>query len=75
MDPLNRRQALGERGTVSYPELAKRLGASAMTIRRDAELLCQEGSALKIPGGLGRVDPLRSLVESPITSCFDLQRA
>jgi DeoR/GlpR family transcriptional regulator of sugar metabolism len=40
------------RGVASFGELAKALGVSQSTVRRDAELLAQQGSASRTHGGL-----------------------
>ncbi|REJ07217.1 DeoR/GlpR transcriptional regulator [Microbacterium bovistercoris] len=41
-----------ERGTVALPDLAAALGVSEMTVRRDIELLADEGSVQKVRGGV-----------------------
>jgi DeoR/GlpR family transcriptional regulator of sugar metabolism len=78
MDTLTRQkliqERLAEKGILTYQDLAGLFGASTMTIRRDAEVLCRKGAALKVPGGLRRIDAL-PYNESPIASRLDLQRA
>lgn len=55
MDVQSRREIalelLQEHGTVSVSELSERTGVSAMTVRRDLELLEQEGALRRVHGG------------------------
>ncbi len=55
MDSRSRREAtlelLQEKGELSVVELSERTGASAMTIRRDLQLLEQEGVLRRVHGG------------------------
>jgi len=43
---------VSERGTVTIPELAQILSVSPMTIRRDIDLLAEEGGVRKVRGGV-----------------------
>ena len=57
---LSRRHAeivklLDEEGTVAITELARRLGVSAETIRRDLRPLSESGTVLKLHGAVGMV--------------------
>jgi DeoR/GlpR family transcriptional regulator of sugar metabolism len=59
-------------GVCSYQELAALLGVSEMTIRRDADKLAQQKSAIKTLGGLQTAHAPRNLYESPVQQRLSL---
>jgi DeoR family transcriptional regulator of aga operon len=61
------------RGSVTYDDLAERMGVSAMTIRRDIEGLSRSGRVLKTLGGACALGPAgSSLYETTILSRLSL---
>ena len=51
------RAELNQRGSVRVVELASQLGVTGMTIRRDLDLLVDEGTANRVRGGATAVGP------------------
>jgi DeoR/GlpR family transcriptional regulator of sugar metabolism len=70
MTPADRNHAIVEHldavGVCTYQDLAKLLGVSEMTIRRDVDKLVQKGGVIKIFGGLQTAHAPENLYESPI---------
>ena len=57
---------LEREGAGSYPELAERLGVSAMTVRREVDRLAALGRVIKTLGGVQRADAPSYLMETAI---------
>ena len=57
---------LDREGVGSYPELAERLGVSAMTVRREVDRLAALGRVIKTLGGVQRADAPSYLMETAI---------
>jgi DeoR/GlpR family transcriptional regulator of sugar metabolism len=79
MNPSERHQAIVEHldtvGVCTYQDLARRLGVSEMTIRRDVDKLVQKRRLIKIFGGLQTAHAPENLYESPIQSRLAVHRA
>jgi DeoR/GlpR family transcriptional regulator of sugar metabolism len=79
MTPAERQQAIVEFvdvvGACSYQDLAKRLGVSEMTIRRDVDKLVGQRSLIKILGGLQTAHAPENLYESPIQQRLPIHRS
>lgn len=66
---------LSDRGSVRVIDLAEQLGVTAVTIRRDLELLGRRGAVKRVHGGVTLRDQKSSLPSAPATgSTFDPQR-
>jgi DeoR/GlpR family transcriptional regulator of sugar metabolism len=65
---------LDSAGACSYQELAALFGVSEMTIRRDADKLVQQRSAIKTLGGLQTAHAPRHLYESAVQQRLPLHR-
>lgn len=62
---MNQRQAqvlelVRARGTVRVADLARELGISPVTLRRDVEVMAARGEIRRMHGGISRVDPGRA---------------
>ncbi|MFE6840733.1 DeoR family transcriptional regulator, partial [Streptomyces sp. NPDC057705] len=62
---VNQRQAqvlelVRARGTVRVADLARELGVSPVTLRRDIEAMAARGEVRRMHGGISRVDPGRA---------------
>jgi DeoR/GlpR family transcriptional regulator of sugar metabolism len=79
MGPADRHQAIVEHldgvGVCTYQDLAKLLGVSEMTIRRDVDKLVQRRGLIKIFGGLQTAHAPENLYESPIQPRLPIHRA
>jgi len=68
-------ECLGRQGACTYHELAEKLQVSAMTIRRDADALAQQGAAIKTLGGMQRARVPAFMCEGALQARLDLNRA
>jgi len=79
MTPADRHQAIVEHldtvGVCTYQDMAKLLGVSEMTIRRDVDKLVQKRGLIKIFGGLQTAHAPENLYESPIQPRSRIHRA
>jgi|HubBroStandDraft_5_1064220.scaffolds.fasta_scaffold216467_1 DeoR family transcriptional regulator of aga operon len=79
MSPGDRRQfildRLEELGAGSYDEFAELLRVSAITIRRDLELLVQQGAVIKTVGGVQRANAPSCLYETAVYARLSVNRA
>ena len=79
MGPADRHQAIVEHldtvGVCTYQDLAKLLGVSEMTIRRDVDKLVKKRGLIKIFGGLQTAHAPENLYESPIQPRSPIHRA
>jgi len=73
-----RRQIILERleqeGTCSYEELARHLGVSSMTARRDVDELARRGALIRITGGVQKAHAPSYLYETAVHSRLAVQR-
>lgn len=74
----NRRDALlaavQRHGSASISELASEFGVSSMTVRRDIELLAEEGLVIKVRGGVTAVPTIPAPHERPDVRTFGHRR-
>jgi DeoR/GlpR family transcriptional regulator of sugar metabolism len=79
MNPSERQKAIVEyldaTGVCMYQDLAKRLGVSEMTIRRDVDKLVERGGVIKTLGGVQTAHAPQQLYESPIQQRLPMHRA
>jgi DeoR/GlpR family transcriptional regulator of sugar metabolism len=79
MTPAERHQTIVEHldavGVCTYQDLAKLLGVSEMTIRRDVDKLVQKRGLIKVFGGLQTAHAPEGLYESPIQPRSRIHRA
>jgi DeoR/GlpR family transcriptional regulator of sugar metabolism len=79
VDILERRRRIVDElraaGECTYDRLARRLGVSTMTVRRDIDRLAGAGDAIKTLRGARGTDARGYLVESPVLDRLRLQRA
>lgn len=68
------RSRLDALGACSYPDLAKLLGVSEMTIRRDVEVLSKRGELIKTFGGVQSIRGPKHYYESPLQQRLSLHR-
>lgn len=68
------RSRLDALGACAYPDLAKWLGVSEMTIRRDVEKLSQRGDLIKTFGGVQSIRGPKHYYESPLQQRLALHR-
>ena len=61
-------------GACSYQELAKLLGVSEMTIRRDVDKLVERGELIKALGGAQTAHAPKHLFESAVQQRLNVQR-
>jgi DNA-binding Lrp family transcriptional regulator len=68
----NRQQAILDQieqgGSCSYDELAKRLGVSTMTVRREVDELARRGALIRIVGGVQKAQAPSYLYETAVHS-------
>src|SRR5690606_9484451 len=59
-----------DRGSVALPELAATLGVSEMTVRRDIDLLAEDGEVQKVRGGVRAISAagIRPATAQPTTA-------
>ncbi|MBN2294117.1 MAG: DeoR/GlpR transcriptional regulator [Pirellulales bacterium] len=78
MNPSERQSAiveyLGAVGVCMYQDLAKRLGVSEMTVRRDVDKLFNSGDVIKILGGVQTAKASENLYESPVKERLPIRR-
>lgn len=78
MNPSERQEAILEHldavGACLYDDLARRLGVSEMTIRRDADKLAGRGKLIKTLGGVQTARAAEQLFESPIQQRLSIHR-
>ena len=79
MNPSERQRVIVEHldavGACTYPDLARRLDVSEMTIRRDIDKLVQQGRVIKTLGGVQTAHAPGHLYESPIQQRLSIHRA
>ena len=78
MPPLERQNAIMDYvdsvGACSYQDLAKMLGVSEMTIRRDVDKLVRQRGLIKTIGGIQTTHAPEHLYESPVQQRLQVNR-
>jgi DeoR/GlpR family transcriptional regulator of sugar metabolism len=78
MNPPERQQAIVDHvdasGACSYQDLARLLGVSEMTIRRDVDRLVEKARAIKTLGGVQTAHAAEQLYESPVQQRLPIHR-